>query len=409
MRTGHAKSGRRERLLIVGGGMAALKLTEELVVLAPGRYDITIASKETHLPYNRVLLSSLLAGEAREPDLTLRPEAWYAANGVALLSGVEVISIDGDRREAVLSGGARLPYDRLVLATGSTPVRLPVPGHALPGVLTFRDLDDVRMLQGLAPGARAVVIGGGLLGIEAAYGLALCGVRVTLLHIMDRLMERQLDARAALLLKEAVAARGITVDLTAETAAIEGRGAVERVVLRDGRILPADMVVMAAGIRPETTLARSIGLEIGRGIKVDDALETSRAGIHAIGECAEHRGTCYGIVEPAYEQARALAAHLSRKSGGYGGSVLATSLKVSGIPLYSMGDFEGEGAEIITLEDEAAATYRRFVVREDRLAGVVLFGDTADAFWYRELIAGAAPLADVRPLLAFGKAYAEAA
>jgi nitrite reductase (NADH) large subunit len=288
-------------------------------------------------------------------------------------------------------------------------LRLPVPGNGLRGVLTFRDLDDAKTLQAVPPGARAVVIGGGLLGIEAACGLVQRGVGVRLLHIMPRLMERQLDSRAAQLLKEAVERKGVEVLLQAETAAMEGSGRVERVLLKDGRAIGADVVVMAAGIRPETSLARSIGLDVARAIRVDDNLETSRPGIYAIGECAEHRGTCYGIVEPGYEQAKALAAHLCGKPVPYGGSVTATSLKVSGVPLYSMGDFEGDGAEIITLQDEGAGTYRKLVVRDDRLAGVVLFRDTTDAPWYRELIARAAPLAKWRPLLAFGKAHAEAA
>jgi nitrite reductase (NADH) large subunit len=401
--------GEREKLVIVGGGMVALKLAEELIALDARRYEITIAAKERHTPYNRVLLSSLLAGEADEPDLTLRPAAWYTRHGLTLLSGREVVSVRPDRREVTLSDGAALHYDRLVLATGSTALRLPIPGNDLRGVLTFRDLDDAKTLQALAAGARAVVIGGGLLGIEAAYGLVQRGVGVTLLHIMPRLMERQLDGRAAQLLKEAVERKGIEVVLQAETIALEGDGKVERVLLKDGRAIEADVVVMAAGIRPETSLAREIGLQVARAIKVDDNLETSSPGIYAVGECAEHRGTCYGIVEPGYEQAKALAAHLLGKPVPYAGSVMATSLKISGVPLYSMGDFEGEGAEIITLEDEGAGTYRKLVVRDNRLAGVVLFSDTADAPWYRELIARAAPLTKARPFLAFGKAHAEAA
>lgn len=398
-----------ERLLIVGGGMAALKLAEELATLCPRRHAITIAAKEEHPPYNRVLLSSLLAGEAEERDLALRPVHWYAAHGVSLLRGVEVVSVHPDRREAMLGNGTHIAYDRLVLATGSTALRLPIPGNGLQGVITFRDIDDVRTLKGLAPAARAVVIGGGLLGIEAAYGLIKRGVGVTLLHIMPRLMERQLDGRAAQLLKEALERKGIEVVLEAETAAVEGAGKVEGVILKDGRVLAADAVVMAAGIRPQVSLAQGIGLDVGRAIKVDDNLQTSWAGIYAIGECAEHRGTCYGIVEPAYEQARALAAHLSGSPMPYAGSVMAASLKVSGVPLYSMGDFDGKDAEIITLEDQGAGTYRRLVVRDNRLAGVVLFGDTGDASWYRELIGRKTELSEVRAMLPFGKAYAEAA
>lgn len=401
--------GRRERLLVVGGGMASLKLVEELVERCPGRYEIVLAAKETHPPYNRVLLSSLLAGEAQEADIELRPAGWFAEKGIMLLAGVEVSALRPARQEAVLSSGGRYRYDRLVLATGSRAIRLPVPGHVLPGVLTFRDLADVEVLQRAEPASRAVVIGGGLLGVEAACGLAKRGVAVTLIHIMPRLMERQLDARAAALLKTAVESKGVEVVLDAQTAAIEGNGQAERVVLKDGRAFPAGLVVMAAGIRPETRLAKSAGLETGRGIKVDDKLETSWPGVYAIGECAEHRGACCGVVEPVYEQAKVLARYLAGMPARYEGSVAAASLKVSGVPVFSMGDFDGEGAETILLEDEGVASYRKLVVRNDRLAGVVLFGDTADALWYRDLVRRGAPIAPLRAALAFGKAHAEAA
>ena len=400
---------RRERLLVVGGGMASLKLVEELVELSPGRYEIVLAAKERHRPYNRVLLSSLLAGEAQAPEIELRPASWFAEKGITLLAGVEVSALRPARQEAVLASGGRYRYDRLVLATGSQAIRLPVPGHRLPGVLTFRDLDDVAVLQRTGLTSRAVVIGGGLLGVEAACGLARRGVAVTLLHLMPRLMERQLDARSAALLKAAVEAKGIEVLLEAQTAAIEGDGRAERVVLQDGRAFPAGLVVMAAGIRPETALAETGGLKIGRGIKVDDKLETSWPGVYAIGECAEHRGRCYGVVEPVYEQARVLARHLAGMPARYEGSLAAASLKVSGVPVFSMGDFEGACADTILLEDEGAPTYRKLVIRDDRLVGVVLFGDTADSLWYRDLVRLAAPIAPLRAALAFGKAHAEAA
>jgi nitrite reductase (NADH) large subunit len=339
----------------------------------------------------------------------LRPAGWFAEKGIMLLAGVEVSALRPARQEAVLASGGRYRYDRLVLATGSKAIRLPVPGHTLPGVLTFRDLDDVEVLQRAKAGSRAVVIGGGLLGVEAAWGLAKRGVAVTLLHLMPRLMERQLDARAAALLKAAVESKGIDVVLEAQTAAIEGDGKVERVVLKDGRTFPAGLVVMAAGIRPQTALAESGGVEIGRGIKVDDKLETNWPGVYAIGECAEHRGACYGVVEPVYEQARVLGRYLAGLPARYEGSVTAASLKVSGVPVFSMGDFEGEGAETILLEDEGAPSYRKLVIRDNRLAGVALFGDTADALWYRELVRSGAPIGPLRGALAFGKAHAEAA
>jgi nitrite reductase (NADH) large subunit len=387
--------------------MAALKLLEEVVALCPGRYEIVLVGKEPGAPYNRVLLSSLLAGEAEEGDLALRPPSWLVAQGIGLVCGIPASELNPAAREVVLANGARLGYDRLVLATGSNAIRLPVPGHDLAGVTTFRDLADVAVLRTAEAGGRAVVIGGGLLGIEAAYGLAQRGVGVTLLHLMPRLMERQLDGPAGAMLADAIARLGIEVVLDAETTAIEGDGKAECVRLRDGRAFPASLVVMAAGVRPETALARAGGIETGRAIKVDDRLETNWPSVYAIGECAEHRGICYGLVEPAYAQAKALARHLAGLPARYEGSLQATSLKVSGVPLFSMGDFEGEGAEAIVLEDQAAATYRKLVLRDGRLAGAVLFGDTADALWYRELMCTGAAVAPFRERLAFGRAMAE--
>jgi nitrite reductase (NADH) large subunit len=400
---------KRERLLVVGAGMAGLKLVEELVELCPGRYDIAMVGAEARPAYNRVLLSSLLAGDACEGDIALRPTAWYADNDIELLTSAHGAALRPALRQVVLANGASLAYDRLVLATGSSAVRLPIPGRDLPGVLTFRDCEDVAAMQRMQSGAPVIVIGGGLLGVEAAYGLARRGCRPTLLHVMPRLMERQLDARAAALLEAAVRDKGIDVVLEAQTAAIEGSGRVERVALKDGRTYPAELVVIAAGIRPATALAESGGLAIGRGIKVDDAFATSAPGIYAVGECAEHRGACCGLVEPAYEQAKALARHLAGLPARYEGSLSGASLKVSGVPVFSMGDFEGEGAETILLEDQEAATYRKLVVRDGRLAGAVLIGDTADALWYRDLIRQQGSIASIRASLAFGRAYAEAA
>ena len=399
----------KRRLLVIGNGMASLRLIEELIALAPARYEIGVVGKEPRPAYNRVLLSSLLAGESQPGDIELKPRAWYAEQGIEVICGVAAFALRPVQREIVLASGARLPYDRLVVATGSNSIRLPVPGSSLGGVTTFRDLTDVEVLRAAEAGGRAVVIGGGLLGLEAACGLAKRGVAVTLLHIMSRLMERRLDARAAALLKTAVESKSVEVVLEAQTAAIEGEGRAERVILKDGRAVPADLVVMAAGIRPETALAESGGLEIGRGIKVDDKLETNWPGVYAIGECAEHRGTCYGLVEPAYEQARVLARHLAGLPVRYEGSLLATSLKVSGVPVFSIGDFEGVDAETILLEDEGAASYRKLVIRNNRLVGVVLFGDTTDALWYRDLMRQGASIAPLRAALAFGKRYSEAA
>lgn len=406
------RSERPARLVILGNGMACLKLLEEL---EPGGYDITVVGAEPEPAYNRVLLSSVLAGEQGLDEIRLKPRSWYQERGIALLTGDPATAVRPARREVLLKSGARLAYDRLVIATGSEPIRLPLPGAGLAGVMTFRDMADVTGLQAFEPGTPVVVIGGGLLGIEAAYGLARRGLSVTLLHLMPTLMERQLDPTAAGMLRQALEAKGIAVVLQADTLNIEGNGAegrgdqVAAVNLKDGRRLPARLVVMAVGVRPAVAMAATSGIEVGRGIRVDDKLETNWPGVYALGECVEHRGQWYGLVEPAYDQARVLARYLSGRPARYEGTLLATSLKVSGIPLYSIGDFEGQGAEVIALSDAAAGAYRKLVIRDGRLVGAVLFGDTADALWYRELIVSRAPIAPVRAALAFGRTYAEAA
>ncbi len=399
-----------EPLVIVGNGMAAARLVDELSARALGRYAIAVVGEEPRLAYNRVLLSSVLAQDIAASDIELKPARWWTDRGVTLIYGNAAVSVDPGIRRVRLASGATLPYGKLVLATGSRPIRLPLAGMTLPGVLTFRDLSDVAAIEkAAARAARAVVIGGGLLGLEAAYGLARAGVRVAVVHLMDRLMERQLDPRAAAMLRQAVEARGITVHLNAETAAIRGTSSVEALELKDGRMLDADLVVVAVGIRAHTDLAHSAGLDVGRGVIVDDGLQTSRADIFSIGECAEHRGICYGLVEPAYEQARVLARRLAGETGtAYPGSVLATNLKVSGVNVFSAGDFLGApGTETIVLSDPGLETYKKLVIADGRLVGAVLCGDTADGPWYLDLIRSGASIQGFRDQLAFGRALAE--
>ena len=398
-----------EPLIVIGNGMAAARLVDELARRALGRYAVAVIGEEPRLAYNRVLLSALLADEVGFDDIELRPARWWRDRGVTLRYGVRATAVDAAARNVTLAGGTRLSFSKLVFATGSQPIKPDIPGMDLPGVLTFRDVDDVNAIAASkAAGTRVVVIGGGLLGLEAAYGLAKAGARVTLLHLMDRLMERQLDHRAALMLQRAVEARGIAVRLQAQTARISGNGRVEGVELRDGTAIAADAVVVAVGIRANAALARTAGLEVGRGIVVDDHLETNAAGVHAIGECAEHRGCCYGLVEPAYEQAQLLARRLAGERASYPGSVLATNLKVSGVNVFSAGDFLGATAEAeeIVLSDPAAGVYKKLVIAHGRLVGAVLFGDTADGLWYLDLIRTGSPVARLRDDLVFGRALA---
>src|SRR5467141_794598 len=388
--------------------MAAARLVDELTKVALGRYAIAVIGDEPRLAYNRVLLSSVLAGETASHDIELRPASWWRDRGVTVKYGCVVTEIDVGRRELKIANEESIAFSKLILATGSAPLRLNVPGANLPGVHTFRDTRDVDLLLALAARKkRVVVVGGGLLGLEAAYGLAKAGTAVTLVHLMDRLMERQLDASAAELLKSLVERKGIRILLNANTARLHGETHVEGVELADGRRIDADAVIFAAGIRPNVTLAKGAGIPVNRGIVVDDTLQTGAPDIFAIGECAEHRGSCYGLVEPAYEQARVLARHLAGHAAAYRGSVVATNLKVSGVSVFSAGDFIGaEGSEAIVLNDVRHGTYKKLVIADGRLIGAVLVGDVGDALWYLELIRGREPIAGIRNRMMFGRMVA---
>jgi nitrite reductase (NADH) large subunit len=397
-----------EPLVVVGNGMAAARLVDELTRTAQGRYAIAVIGDEPRLAYNRVLLSSVLAGETASHDIELRPAAWWRDRGVTLKYGYLAAEIDVGRRELKIANEESIAFSKLVLATGSTPLRLNVPGADLAGVHTFRDSRDVDLLLALAAQKkRVVVVGGGLLGLEAAYGLAKAGAPVTLVHLMDRLMERQLDRPAAELLKSLVERKGIKVLLNANTARLHGETRVDGVELADGRRIDTDAVIFAAGIRPNVALAKDAGIPVNRGIVVDDCLQTGAPDIFALGECAEHRCICYGLVEPAYEQARVLALHLAGGAASYAGSVVATNLKVSGVSVFSAGDFLGaQGTEAIVLNDIRHGTYKKLVVSDGRLTGAVLVGDVADALWYLDLIRNGQPIARIRKDMMFGRSLA---
>ena len=397
-----------EPLVIVGNGMAAARLVDELAKTALGRYAVAVIGDEPRLAYNRVLLSSVLAGETGSHEIELRPADWWRHRGVTVRYGYRVTEIDTGRRELKIEGEESMEYSKLVLATGSTPLRLNLPGADLAGVHTFRDTRDVDLLLTLAAAKkRVVVVGGGLLGLEAAYGLAKAGAPVTLLHLMDRLMERQLDGPAADLLKTLVERKGIRILLNASTKCIHGDGHVEAVELADGSRIEADAVIFAAGIKPNIALAKDAGIAVNRGIVVNDVMQTASPDIFALGECAEHRGTSYGLVEPAYEQARVLARHLAGRPAAYQGSVVSTNLKVSGVSVFSAGDFMGgEGSENLVLSDRRRGTYKKLVIADGRLTGAVLIGDTVDALWYLELIRNRDKVAAIRTDMMFGRALA---
>ncbi|MCM5553807.1 nitrite reductase large subunit NirB [Pleomorphomonas sp. NRK KF1] len=396
-----------EKLVIIGNGMAPGRMLEELFEKAPGAYDVTIFNAEPRVNYDRIMLSPVLSGEKSFDDIVIHDDAWYARNGVTLLKGARVTEIDRESRKVTAADGRSATYDKLVIATGSTPIIIPVPGHQLSGVLAYRDLDDVdRMLEIARKGGRAIVIGGGLLGLEAAYGLKRQGMEVTVIHLMPTIMERQLDPPAAYMLKKALDDRGIDIITKANTKAILGTDKVEGIELDDGRIIPGEMVVMAVGIRPNSTLARAAGLEVNRGIVVDDGMTTSDPDIFALGECAEHRGVCYGLVAPLYESARALADRLAGGSAEYQGSVTNTKLKVTGINLFSAGDFaEAPDREEIVLRDASAGVYKRLVLKDNRIVGTVLYGDTADGSWFFDLMKKGSDVSTMRDTLIFGQSF----
>jgi nitrite reductase (NADH) large subunit len=398
----------RDHLVVIGNGMAGCRAIEELLARQPDRYRVTIIGAEPRVNYNRIMLSPVLAGEKTFDDIILNGHDWYRDNGIALVAGDAVAAIDRAERVVTTHAGRTIPYDRLLIATGSDPFIIPVPGHDLPGVISFRDMADVDcMLAAADSGGDAVVIGGGLLGLEAAHGLSLRGMKVTVLHLMPTLMERQLDEAAGWLLKTALEARGQTILTGADTAEILGDGKVEGVRLKDGTLIPASLVVMAVGIRPNVKLAREAGLAIGRGIHVDDHMVTSDPAILAVGECVEHDGQVYGLVAPLFDMCRALADGLVEKPSGYRGSVTSTKLKVSGIDVFSAGDFSGgDGAEDIVLRDAARGIYKRVVVRDDRIVGAVLYGDTGDGGWYFDLLKRQEDVSELRDLLIFGQAFA---
>ncbi len=398
----------KPHLIVIGNGMAGCRAVEEILARDAERYRITIFGAEPHVNYNRIMLSPLLAGDKAFDDIVINDLAWYADNAIELVASDPVVAIDRKIQTVTARSGRVESYDTLILATGSDPFIIPVPGHDLQGVVTFRDMDDVgAMLRAADAGGDAVVIGGGLLGLEAAHGLSLRGMKVTVLHNMPTLMERQLDEAAGWLLKAALEARGQTILTGADTAEIYGQGKVEGVRLKDGRDIPAALVVMAVGIRPNVKLARAAGLAIGRGIHVDDHLVTSDANVLAVGECVEHNGLVYGLVAPLWDMCRSLADGLVATPSGYTGSVTSTKLKVSGIDVFSAGDFSGgEGCDDIVMRDAARGIYKRVVVKDDRVIGAVLYGDTQDGNWYFDLLKKQQDVAEIRDALIFGQAFA---
>ncbi|QTN24903.1 NAD(P)/FAD-dependent oxidoreductase [Rhizobacter sp. AJA081-3] len=400
---------KKMKLVMVGNGMAGVRTLEELLKIAPELYDVAVFGAEPHPNYNRILLSPVLAGEQTLDEIVLNPLSWYEEHGIRLHLGKKVVDVDRRRRVVKAADGTEEEYDRLLLATGSNPFILPVPGKELEGVIAYRDIADTNAMIDAAQKYRhAVVIGGGLLGLEAANGLMLRGMQVTVVHIMPWLMERQLDDTAGRLLQKSLEDRGLKFMIGAQTQALVGGadGRVTAVQFKDGTQIPADLVVMAAGIRPNTELAEKIGLHVNRGIVVSDTLQTvTDPRIYAVGECAAHRGIAYGLVAPLFEQGKVCATHLAEFGiGRYTGSQTSTKLKVTGIDLFSAGNFTGGGdCEEIVMSDPFGGVYKKLVIKDDKLVGACLYGDTVDGSWYFKLLREGRKIADIRDKLMFGE------
>ncbi len=401
----------RQKLVVVGNGMAGMRTVEELLALAPARFEITVFGAEPHPNYNRIMLSSVLAGEKAVDDIVINPRAWYADNGVTLHTGDPVLAIDPAAKTVTAASGLVVPYDRLLLSTGSKLLMPPLPGLDLPGVVAFRDIADVeKMLAAAEAGQRAVVIGGGLLGLEAAWGLRRRGMPVAVVHLMPTLMERQLDVEAGHLLQKDLTERGLHFFTGAQSEEIMGSDRAEGLKLADGREVPADLVVVAIGIRPNVDLAKAAGLEVNRGIVVGDDMRSSDPSIYGVGECVEHRGQVFGLVAPLWEQAKVCASRLAgRDEAHYETPPLSTRLKITGIDVFSAGQLTAvdEGDEELVYRDSARGIYKKLVLREDKVVGAVMYGDVADGAWYFQLMREKADIAALRDRMIFGQAYAD--
>lgn len=399
------------KLVLVGNGLAGMRCLEDLLDMNTERYEITVIGEEPWGNYNRIMLSPVLSGEKTVEDIMLHSHVWYQERQMRFIAGDPAVKIDRTRKQVTTQQGQIVDYDRLILATGSKPFIPPIQGNQLKGVISFRDIYDVNTMVDYASSkTHAVVIGGGLLGLEAAYGLKQRGMQVTVLHLMDRIMDRQLDQRASELLKSSIEHKGIRILTQANTEALIGdeHGHVQQLRLSDGTLLKADLVVFAVGIRPNIELAQRAGLRCNRGVLVNDTMQTFDPSIYAVGECIEHRGQTFGLVEPLWGQAFICASHLAEHGSlTFKAPTVPTQLKVSGVDVFSAGNFQPQDDyEDIILNDDKRQIYKRIIIQHDQIIGAVLFGDTEDGSWYAELIADQTPIGSIRNKLLFGRDFA---
>jgi nitrite reductase (NADH) large subunit len=398
----------KEKLVLIGNGMAGMRTIDELFKLAPDKYEITVFGAEPHGNYNRIMLSPVLAGDKTIDDIVTHNIDWYEEHDITLYTKTTVTQIDRKNKLVIADNGVTVPYDKLLLATGSNPFMLPLPGNDLKGVISFRDINDVNeMIHAAKTHKKAVVIGGGLLGLEAANGLRIQGMDVTVVHRSESLMNMQLDKAAAALMQTELEATGLKFLMNHDTKAFIGKDRVEKVIFADDSEVEADLVVMAVGVRPNVDLAKASGLQCERGVLVDDTMQTYTPNIYAVGECVQHRTLTFGLVAPLYEQAKVCANHLAEMGiASYLTAPTATMLKVTGINLFSAGDFLGdESSDILTYRDESRFIYKKLVINNNKVIGTVLYGDTKDGNWYFSLLNEQKDISDIREKMLFGQQF----
>lgn len=398
-----------QKLIIIGAGMAPGRLLDHLMADAPEAYDVTLFNAEPRGTYNRLMLSPVLSGEKTYADIVTHDDAWYATHGVTCRFGEKVLAIDPVTKIVTGEKGT-VAYDKLVIATGSAPFIIPLPGHDVSGVMAYRDLEDTERMISLAqtPNAKAVVIGGGVLGLEAAAGMAARGIQVTVVHNATHVMNRQLDLTAGDLLKSDLEARGIAVLCNANSSQIlsDDTGHVRALQMEDGTELPCDLLVMAVGIRPTTALAKEGGLQVNRGVIVDAHMQTSASDVYALGECTEHDGEVFGLVAPLYDQAAVLAKTLTQTPAQFVPKQLSTKLKVTGCDLFSAGDFaDADDREVIVFHDPQRGIYKRLVIQDHKIIGAVMYGDTADGAWFYHHMNQGTDISSMRDQLIFGAGF----
>jgi nitrite reductase (NADH) large subunit len=400
----------KQKLVLIGNGMAGMRTVDELLKLSPDKFDITVFGAEPHGNYNRIMLSPVLAGDKKLSEIIINDLQWYQDNKITLYTGKTITKIDRAQQQVLADDGTVANYDRLIIATGSVPVMLDIPGHNLEGVISFRDINDVNvMIETAKTHKNAIVIGGGLLGLEAANGLMIQGMNVSVVHRNNTLMSQQLDQQAADLMREELEQKGMHFLMNHHTEALLGDGRVEKIRFKDGLEVKADLVIMAIGVRPNISLAQASGIQCDRGILVDDTLQTFTPTIYAVGECVQHREKTFGLVAPLFEQAKVCANHLVDMGiASYVSSATSTKLKVTGIDLFSAGDFIGDDStEDIVFKDAARHIYKKLVIKNNLIIGIVLYGETTDGLWYFSLLTEEQDISGIRENIIFGQHHIE--